>query len=94
MKEVVYRELSDRLEYTLDDEFYLEELISIECPECGETTLRIVTTYELTHYVHINDGTNQEDYCTIYRGQDFIPDALLYVPYEGTSVISITEGMW
>ncbi len=94
MDRTVYREFRDRLEYTLDKEFYLEEFLSYQCPECGVTTLRIVTSYMLTHYVHVIDGTNQEDFCTVYRGQGFIPDALLFTQHEGASVISLTEGLW
>ncbi len=94
MKPENYREFPDRLEYTLGGEHFVEEFISIECPECGETTLRIVTSYALTHYVHVRHGTNQEDYCTVKRGEDTIPSGVLFTLYEGTRVISLAEGVW
>ncbi|KKM25865.1 hypothetical protein LCGC14_1590740 [marine sediment metagenome] len=94
MKPENYRELSDRLEYTLAGEYFVEEFICVDCPLCGETTLRVVTSYQLTHYVHVRHGTNQEDYCTVERGEAIIPRALLYMPHEGVSVISLVEGLW
>ena len=89
-----YREFDDRIEFDLEGKHLLEEFLCVSCPECGETTMRILTSYIVTYYVHVIDGTNHESYCQVERGSDLIPDALLYTPYEGVPVISITEGLW
>ncbi len=89
-----YREFVDRLEYTLGGEHFVEEFITVECPLCTETTLRVVTSRSLTHYVHVRHGTNQEDYCTVERGEDTIPDGLMFMQHEGALVVSLLEGMW
>jgi hypothetical protein len=89
-----YREFPDRLEYELDGEHFLEEFLSVECPLCGEITLRVVTNYRVTYYVHVRDGTNFEDYCQANRGSESIPEPILYTPFEGSSVISLVEAIW
>ncbi len=88
------REFEDRMEYDVDGEHFLDEFLCVNCPECGQTTDRVVTSYSVTYYIHIVDDPNHESYCEVKRGKDLIPDALLFVPYEGVSVISLTEGLW
>lgn len=89
-----FRDFGDRLEYELDDEHFLEEFIYVECPLCGETTLRVVTNHRVTYYVHVKDGTNFENYCQANRGTESIPEPILYMPYDGKSVISLVEALW
>lgn len=89
-----FREFEDRMEYTLDDIHYVEEFLCVKCPECGETTMRVLTNHSDTYYVHVRDGTNHESYCSTKRGEENIPDALLYTPYEGTLVISLVDAIW
>jgi hypothetical protein len=89
-----YREFSDRIEFVMDGVRYVEEDLCVKCPECGEPTSRIVTSYNETAYVHVIEKNNHESYCMINRGMEVIPDPMLFTIYEGARVISLVEALW
>ena len=90
----ILKRFSDRIEFTVNGQYFVEEFLNVKCPECGEITNRIITAYNNTFYIHTEDGKNTEDYCQINRGEEKIPHALLYTLHDDMSVISLVEGLW
>lgn len=88
-----FKDLADRTEFTTKEGTFVEEFLCVVCPECGQQTIRIVTGSDLTYYVHGGD-----EYCKVQRGQEFIPDALMYAKAENVElhdlVISTTVRCW
>jgi len=68
-----YMDLADRTEFTTKEGTFVEEFLCVECPECGQQTIRIVTGSDLTYYVHGGDR-----YCKVTRGTEFVDDAIIY----------------
>jgi hypothetical protein len=91
------RVLLDRVEFR-DKEFseldvFLEERLTVECEKCGQLTDFVITGPDKTYYVHEFTVKGERiECCIIGRGQDFIPDALLYV--QGGVLCSTVEACW
>lgn len=87
-----FKELADRTEFTTKEGTFVEEFMCVACPECGKTTDRTVTGKMLTWYVHGQTA------CQVQRGQEFIPDALMYAKAKNVElhdlVISTSVRCW
>lgn len=87
-----YTDLRDRTEFTNKEGTFVEEVMCVACPECGKLTDRTVTGKILTWYVHGRTA------CQVQRGQEFIPDALMYAKAKNVElhdlVISCTVRLW
>lgn len=93
------RVLVDRTEFRFEDNVYVEEYLLIECEKCGQSSYFIVTGPDKTYYGHgFTEDLEVQSFCIIERGQNFIPDALLYtqeVLGDNNRVqISIAEACW
>lgn len=93
-----FKDLADRTEFTTKEGTFVEELLCVVCPECGQETIRIVTGKNLTYYIHDETVESYQGYCIVKRGQEFIPDALMYAKAKNVElhdlVISTTVRCW
>jgi len=93
------RVLIDRTEFREELDVYVEEWITLECEKCGQLTDKVITGPDRTYYGHefTPDG-EAIVWCIIQRGQNFIPDALLYAQEtlgDNNRVrISVAEACW
>lgn len=93
------RVLSDRTEFRHEDNVLVEEYLTIECEKCGQLTDFIVTSPDRTYYCHEFTVAGEKlQVCVIERGQNFIPDALLYAQEvrgdHNRVLVSTAEACW
>ena len=74
---MIARDLLDRVEYHIGDDWSVHEILCVTCPKCGMETIETITYEESTLYYH--DAVFGEDtinVCTVNKDEEPIPTRL------------------